>query len=253
MVKTPAQSAERYRLGIVTFGGAEQYIICGKEKSKGFLAVAKCLEDAKKTRLIIDMMVTKHKKPMVAKYKKPTSENIKEIVRSLGAITNEDSRFERLTATKDVLGLVHGDAEVYEMAVNMLTGNNRLIFEIGCEDNIDKRYDILRQKLCELNELQFPVTINILYPLQYCMLLRERCESCNDSAACLVLDNIVNGNPDADDGIFRLGLLGLWQIEDNRPSGAILVILGAITEEEFKRAKEERDATKKLKEGSPQH
>jgi len=182
---------------------------------------------------------------LAVRKKKPTSENIREIVESLGILTDEDARFERLTATKDVLSLVYGNAEVYERAVNMLTGNNRLVFEAGREANVDKRYRIVLQKLCELNELQFSVTANLFPPLQYYLLLKDRCELCNDNAACLVLDSIVKGEPGADDEISRLGLLGLWQIEDNRQAGAILVALGTITEEEFKRAVEEREAAVK--------
>lgn len=61
MVKTADQAAERYRLGVEAFGGAAQYVACGAEKGRGFLAVAKCLEDAKKTRLTTEMMVMKYK------------------------------------------------------------------------------------------------------------------------------------------------------------------------------------------------
>lgn len=61
MVKTADQAAERYRLGIQTFGGAEQYVACGQRKGAGFLAVAACLEGAKKSRLTTDNMVTKYR------------------------------------------------------------------------------------------------------------------------------------------------------------------------------------------------
>jgi len=61
MTKTADQAAERYRLGVESFGGAAQYIACGKEKGRGFLAVAKCLEDAKKTRLTTELMVAKYR------------------------------------------------------------------------------------------------------------------------------------------------------------------------------------------------
>jgi len=61
MVKSADQAAERYRIGVEAFGGAAQYITCGQEKGRGFLAVAKCLEDAKRTRLTTDQMVAKYR------------------------------------------------------------------------------------------------------------------------------------------------------------------------------------------------
>lgn len=47
MVMTPERAAEKYRTGITAFGGAAQYLTCGLRKAEGFLAVAKCLEEAK--------------------------------------------------------------------------------------------------------------------------------------------------------------------------------------------------------------
>ena len=61
MVKSAEEAARRYQLGIETFGGAETYIQCGQRKGSGFLAVAKCLEDAKKASLTTSNMVTKYK------------------------------------------------------------------------------------------------------------------------------------------------------------------------------------------------
>ena len=61
MVKTADQAAKRYRIGIEGFGGASQYITCGKKKGAGFLAVAECLEDAKAVKLTTDLMVSKYK------------------------------------------------------------------------------------------------------------------------------------------------------------------------------------------------
>ena len=60
MVKTAQQAAARYRLGVETFGGYQQYAQCGQQKGQGFLAVAKCLEDAKKTRGSTETMVAKY-------------------------------------------------------------------------------------------------------------------------------------------------------------------------------------------------
>lgn len=185
---------------------------------------------------------------MAARRRKPTADNIREIVEEIGLLVNEDTRFERLTATRDVLSLIYGNAERYEQVLNMLSGNNRLLFEAGREVNINKRYKMVLEKLCELNELQFSVTANMFPPMEYYLLLRERCELCNDNAACMVLDSVVSGDPDADTEFSRLGLLGLWKIEDNRQAGAILVGLGKITKEEFQQATEERDAAVKPKE-----
>lgn len=61
MVKTADQAAERYRIGIEAFGGASTYITCGANKGRGFLAVAKCLEDAKKVKLTTEQMVSKYR------------------------------------------------------------------------------------------------------------------------------------------------------------------------------------------------
>lgn len=61
MVKTADEAARRYELGLNAFGGADTYIKCGQRKNAGFLAVAKCLEDAKKVSLTTANMVTKYK------------------------------------------------------------------------------------------------------------------------------------------------------------------------------------------------
>jgi len=176
--------------------------------------------------------------------KKITSRNIREIVRGLEILVDENKRFERLTATQETLSLVYANADVYEQALNMLTGNNRLILEAGFESSVNKRYRIVRSKLCELNTLQFAVIVNIFPALKYYMLLKERCEVCNDNTACIMLEERIKGDPDADDEVSRLGLLGLWGIEDNRQAGEMLVALGAITEEKFKRTVAERDGVK---------
>ena len=47
MVKTAEQAAEKYRTGVTAFGGAATYVSCGARRAEGFLAVAKCLEEAK--------------------------------------------------------------------------------------------------------------------------------------------------------------------------------------------------------------
>jgi hypothetical protein len=60
MVKTAQEAGARYRVGIETFGGAQQYSTCGAQKGQGFLAVAKCLEDAKKAALTTENMVKKY-------------------------------------------------------------------------------------------------------------------------------------------------------------------------------------------------
>ncbi|MCK5022356.1 MAG: hypothetical protein KAR54_03855, partial [Candidatus Pacebacteria bacterium] len=113
--------------------------------------------------------------------------------------------------------------------------------EAGFESNITKRYKMVQKKLCELNTLQFAVTVNILPPLKYYMLLKERCERCNDNAACIVFEERIKGDPEADDEVSRLGLLGLWEIEDNWHAGELLVALDVITEEEFKRTIAEKE------------
>lgn len=61
MVKSADEAARRYELGITNFGGADTYIACGKRKDGGFLAVAQCLEDAKKVSLTTANMVSKYR------------------------------------------------------------------------------------------------------------------------------------------------------------------------------------------------
>ena len=178
---------------------------------------------------------------MAVNEKRITSNNLREIVKGLAAMPDENRRFERLAATKETFSLVYGNPDVYEQVINMLTGNNRLIFEAGFEQSVNKRYRMLKEKICDLNTLQFAVTVNILPPIKYYTLLKERCNRCNDNAACISLDERINGEPDADDEISRLGLIGLWEIQDNRHAGAMLVELEVITEEDFKRISDERD------------
>lgn len=62
MVLSETEAAERYRSGIEAFGGASQYVACGKKRGAGFLAVAKCLEDAKAERLTTESMVERYRK-----------------------------------------------------------------------------------------------------------------------------------------------------------------------------------------------
>ena len=50
-------AARRYRRGIRGIGGASTYKKCGRRKGQGFLAVASCLESAKREKLTTDMMV----------------------------------------------------------------------------------------------------------------------------------------------------------------------------------------------------
>jgi hypothetical protein len=61
MVKSADQAAARYELGVNGFGGYEQYRSCGANSGQGFLAVAKCLQDAKKTRGSTQLMVSKYR------------------------------------------------------------------------------------------------------------------------------------------------------------------------------------------------
>ncbi|MGC9079753.1 MAG: hypothetical protein ACP5G1_03395 [Nanopusillaceae archaeon] len=62
MVVTREKAAENYRIGIVEkMGGYETYKNCGARKNEGFLAVAKCLEDARKTAMSTEKMVELYK------------------------------------------------------------------------------------------------------------------------------------------------------------------------------------------------
>ena len=178
---------------------------------------------------------------MAVNERRITSNNLREIVKGLAAMPDENRRFERLAATKETFSLVYGNPDIYEQVLEMLTGNNRFIFEAGFEPSINKRYRLVKEKICDLNTLQFAVTVNILPPIKYFLLLKERCNRCNDNAACISLDERINGEPDADDEISRLGLIGLWELQDNRHAGGMLVELEVITEDDFKRISDERD------------
>lgn len=59
MVKTAAEAGAAYRRGVEAFG-FENYAKCGAMKNRGFLAVAKCLEDSKRTANTLDNMVSKY-------------------------------------------------------------------------------------------------------------------------------------------------------------------------------------------------
>ncbi|MEM3265465.1 MAG: hypothetical protein QXE05_06115 [Nitrososphaeria archaeon] len=61
MVKTADEAAANYERGVKLFGGAETYKRCGEKKNEGFLAVARCLSDSKKSALTLDLMVTKYR------------------------------------------------------------------------------------------------------------------------------------------------------------------------------------------------
>jgi hypothetical protein len=61
MVLTADQAAAKYKRGIEGFGGADTYKSCGQHKGEGFLAVAKCLADAKQSKLTTDLMVSKYR------------------------------------------------------------------------------------------------------------------------------------------------------------------------------------------------
>lgn len=60
MVKSADQAAAAYRRGVDNFG-VENYKTCGDRKTQGFLAVAQCLEDAKRVSLTLDGMTAKYK------------------------------------------------------------------------------------------------------------------------------------------------------------------------------------------------
>ena len=59
MVKSAAEAAAKYRFGVETFG-FDNYKRCGDMKNRGFLAVAQCLQDAKRVSLTLDNMVRKY-------------------------------------------------------------------------------------------------------------------------------------------------------------------------------------------------
>jgi len=62
MVLDAEETAKRYEQGIKdSLGGADAYIECGKEKDKGFLAVAECLQNKKEKSLTLENMVKRYK------------------------------------------------------------------------------------------------------------------------------------------------------------------------------------------------
>ena len=184
---------------------------------------------------------------MAVREKKITSRNLRKIVKELATIPDEIRRFRRLTATSDTIMLIVANPDVYEMVINMLTGYNRFVLEASFEANTKKRYKMVQKVVCELNTLQFAVLSNVFPVQEYLLLLKERCNICNDNAACTRFNQVVYGEPEAeddDDDVAKLGLMGMWTIEDNRQSGEILVAVGAITQEEYDATIAERDGVK---------
>lgn len=180
---------------------------------------------------------------MPAYNEKVTPNNIHEIVKNLASNPDENARFERLTASIDILSTIYEDPDVYSKVINMLTGNNRFIVEIGAEPNANKRYRMVFDKICDLTTLQFSAIINLVTPLKYYMLLKDRCEMCNDSDACILLGLLIHGDFDAEDEAERLGLMGLWENQGNRHAGSILVELGVIKAEDFEKIVSHTDST----------
>lgn len=60
MVQSKESTVEAYRDGITRFG-VEHYTECGNRADQGFLAVAQCLHDYKKTALTVENMVSKYR------------------------------------------------------------------------------------------------------------------------------------------------------------------------------------------------
>ena len=184
---------------------------------------------------------------MAVREKKITARNVLKIVSELAKVPDETNRFNRLTATADTLLLVTSTPQVYEMALNMLTGYNRVVLEASSELSTKKRYDMVSEVVCKFNVSQFAALANVFPTTEYLLLLKQRCNLCNDNAACIRLEQVIHGEPEAEDDdeeIAQLGLMGLWTVEGNRQAGTILVILGAITKEEYDHAISEMDGVK---------
>jgi len=61
MVKSKSVAKKHYKEGIEDFGGADTYTDCAKNnRDDGFLAVAKCLQDAKTYALKSSRMVERY-------------------------------------------------------------------------------------------------------------------------------------------------------------------------------------------------
>lgn len=60
-MKTKEQAARNYEDGITGIGGAAKYLECGGLSNTGFMAVAKCLHDAKKVNLTTAGMAERYR------------------------------------------------------------------------------------------------------------------------------------------------------------------------------------------------
>lgn len=60
MVMTAQEAGRKYQTGVEIFGGYDVYRRCGENKGRGFLAVASCLEAAKKVSMTTANMVAKY-------------------------------------------------------------------------------------------------------------------------------------------------------------------------------------------------
>lgn len=180
---------------------------------------------------------------MISNTEKVTPKNVHEIVRNIALNTSEDVRFERLTASRDILSSIYGDSVVYSEVINMLTGNNKFIVELGMEQSINKRYRMVFDKICSLTTMQFSAVANLITPLKFHMLLKDRCEVCNDSDACVMLGILIHGDLDSEVEAERLGLMGLWETQHNRHAGSILVEIGVVKVDDFEKSARSADST----------
>lgn len=181
--------------------------------------------------------------------RKKKGRSVIDVIEGARPVTDEVKRFEMILYSKDVLTMVTGDPWALAEARKLMTGNNLLVLNAAAETNTAKRYRMIAEKLCELNSSQFAPIANLFPVLEYTMLVRDRCELCRDEAACAMFDKIVNGDPDSKIEEEKLGLIGLWTLQDNRNAGSVLVAVGKLTLEEYKKEVDRRDAeTAKTKE-----
>jgi len=126
---------------------------------------------------------------------------------------------------------------------------DEILEEIKKED-ITLRYRLMKKKGIDVKKLtkeQFFKAMTMVRAPEKAIMLKERCEG-KDDAACVALEGWVEGDPESPMYEKRIGLRGLWEKEDNIFAGEILVKLGELSEEEFKKKAEGEKREEKPKE-----
>lgn len=169
------------------------------------------------------------------------SENLRYMVKVIGQVQKESIRFFRYFESMNTLSLILGTPDVYEEVINQLTGLNRHLMICAGVTNKVKRYKMIAEHLCEYKPDHIEAFNIFLDIYDIASLMRDRGEVCKDTNALQRYGELVNGDPNAKSNVSRMGLKGLWELEQIHAAGETLVMLGLITPEEFSKKIKERE------------